>query len=268
MAEATHEALTLSGKVAIVTGGASGIGLACARRLAADGAKVVIADVNDPSGLAAAATIAEAGGQVRYVHASSSERLDVHNLIASTLEAYGYVDILITAASANVGAPFLELSEEQFDRLVRTNLKGTFLCAQAVARQFISQIAQGRPPGVIITTGAATLVMSQAGPANAASSGGIVHLTQSIAADLKTHGIRVNTIGLQHTADPGVEPNDQDDDKRAGNASLPAASEPQPGEELEDVAALTAWLVSDAAAHITGETVYVGDRRMLLSDPA
>ena len=259
------ETMLLSGKVAIVTGGATGIGRACASRLAAEGARVVIADVNDTAGSETLQSIAETGGQLRYVHASSAERLDVHNLIATTLEAYGFVDILVVAASADTPTAFLELSEEQFDSVVRTNLKGTFLCAQAVARQFIKQVDQGRPPGVIITTGAASLETSHAGSASAASSGGISRLTQSIAADLETHGIRVNAIGPETDSGPDIESNgiNTEDDAPAG-----AGPDEKRAKYLEDVASLTAWLVSDKATHISGETVYIGDRRMLLSDPA
>ncbi len=259
---ADPDAMLLSGKVAIVTEGATGIGRACAARLAAEGARVVIADANDPLGSEAAQAIAEAGGQIRFVHANSAERLDVHNLIATTLEAYGFVDILVTTANADIDPQFLEMSEEQFDRVVRKNVKGTFLCAQAVARQFIRQIDQGRHQGVIITTASASLETPQTGSASAASIGAIARLTQSMASDLADHGIRINAIGpdTKDAPDPenGVgEPKD---------APVPEAeAQAQRQKYFEDVAELTAWLVSDRAKHISGETVYVGDRRMLLS---
>ncbi len=265
---ADTSALSLSGKVAIVTGGASAVGRACANKLAADGAKVVIADVHDAAGSDAARAIAEAGGQAQFLHTNSAERLDIHNLIATTLEAYGFVDILICAASADEELPFLELGEEQFDRSIRAKLKGTFLSAQAVAKQFISQIDDGRAPGVIITTGAVGMPNSERGvartAASAASSGGVVHLTEAMAAALATHGIRVNTIGPL-VADGGSEaemPEDNEDATSTSSADRDARWQAY----LQDVAELTGWLVSDRASHVSGETVYVGDRRMLATD--
>lgn len=254
-------ALVLSGKVAIVTGGASEMGRACARELAEQGAKVVIADVNDTAGAEAVRAIAEAGGQLRYMHASSSERLDLHNLIATTLEAFGFVDILVCAASADEAVPFLDMSEEQFDRSIRAKLKGTFLSSQAVARQFINQIEEGRAPGVIITTGAAGVLTSEdVGSASAASSGGVAELTRSMATALAPHGIRVNALGPATASDLTTEvSNDADAEAEAPQTNVKELW----ADYLDKVASLTAWLVSDQASHISGETVYVGDRRML-----
>src|SRR5918998_1139949 len=95
--------MTLENKVAIVTGGAKGIGLAIARRFASDGARVVLADVDDDAG----------------------SRADVENLVASTLQAWGSIDVLVNNAGIVHGADFLEISEEDFDRVLRVNLKGT-----------------------------------------------------------------------------------------------------------------------------------------------
>ncbi|MEM8973952.1 MAG: SDR family oxidoreductase [Pseudomonadota bacterium] len=264
---ADTSALLLSGKVAIVTGGASAIGRACANRLAADGAKVVIADVLDSAGNEAARAIAEAGGQSRFMHANSAERLDLHNLIATTLEAYGFVDILVCAASADEELPFLELGEEQFDRSIRAKLKGTFLSVQAVAKQFISQTEEGRAPGVIVTTGAVGIPNSEHGmtqaAASAASSGGVVQLTEAMAAALAPHGIRVNAIGP--LSESILETEESVGDEEA--VVISAAEEDARWDAyLQDVATLTAWLVSDRASHVSGETVYVGDRRMLTTD--
>ncbi|MEM9354896.1 MAG: SDR family oxidoreductase [Pseudomonadota bacterium] len=257
----------LSGKVAIVTGGASAIGRACANRLAADGAKVVIADVHDAAGTEAARAIADSGGQALFLHTSSAERLDIHNLIATTIEAYSFVDILVCAASADEETTFLELGEEQFDRSIRAKLKGTFLSAQAVAKQFIKQIEEGRAPGVIITTGAVGMPNSEGSvagaAASAASSGGVVHLTEAMAAALAPHGIRVNTIGPLTENDTEAEVPKSDED--AAEVS-PAEQDARWAAYLQEVAALTAWLVSDRASHVSGETVYVGDRRVLATE--
>lgn len=104
--------MMLTGKVAIVTGAARGIGRVCAERLAADGAKVVIADIADAAGNKVAKELSGKGLIVSYVHANVAERLDVHNLIAAAREAHGSIDILVTAASVFEHVPFLDLDED------------------------------------------------------------------------------------------------------------------------------------------------------------
>lgn len=258
--------LLLSGKVAIVTGGTSTIGRACAARLAANGAKVIVADINASAGAKVVRQVSETGGQVRYVQANSAERLDVHNLLATAIEVYGFVDILVCAASDEKEAPFLELKEEQFDRSIRTRLKGTYLSSQAIAKQFVQQLQKGRAPGTIITAGSAGLIAKdEPAISSAASRGGVMELTKSIAAALAQHDIRVNAIGPLTLAndDPLVEndPEDASRDKEKDRAA-------QWDGYVEDVAKLVTWLVSEQANHISGEIVFVGDRRAQVSDLA
>src|SRR5680860_1180101 len=125
---------SLTGKVAIVTGAAKGIGLACAQRLAADGAKVVVADVEEDAGESTASEIAQDGREATFVHCDVSKKLDVRNLITATLDAYGAIDILVNNAGIVAGGDFLEISEADFDRVLSVNLKGAFLVGQSVAR--------------------------------------------------------------------------------------------------------------------------------------
>ena len=126
--------MALDGRVAIVTGAARGIGYAIARRFLHDGAKVVLSDIEEKAGQAAAQELSELG-EVRFVTCNVAKRLDVHNLVAAALDAFGDVDILVNNAGIVHKAKFLELEEADFDRVLNVNLKGAFLCGQAVARQ-------------------------------------------------------------------------------------------------------------------------------------
>ena len=126
-------------RVAIVTGAARGIGLACARRFAADGAKVVLADRDDKAGREAAKELGDEKTAL-YVHCDVSSRLEVHNLIAETLSAFGRIDVLVNNAGMISPGTILDLEEDAFDKVMGVNLKGAFLVAQAVARQMVKQV--------------------------------------------------------------------------------------------------------------------------------
>ena len=116
--------MSLENKVAIVTGGARGIGFAIAKRFVSDGAKVVVADIDDAAG---EETVEDLGslGDVTYIHCNVGERLDVRNMVAETLNGYGDIDILVNNAGIVGGADFLELEEEDFDRILAVNSFGT-----------------------------------------------------------------------------------------------------------------------------------------------
>ena len=256
--------MLLNGKVAIVTGGAHGIGLACATRFANEGAKIVMADIADADGNAAAGKLAEEGHAVRYVHANVAERLDVHNLIAAAVEAYGRVDVMVTSAGVMEAIPFLEMDEATFDRTLRINLKGTFLCAQAAAKQMVRQITEGDgPPGTIVTMSSINAWFGLPNSAAySASKGGVSQLTKSIAIALAEHSIRVNAVGPGTIETSMSAALTKDDDIRAAMvARTPLGRLGQP----EEMAAVAAWLASDQASFVTGQTIYADGGRMPLS---
>lgn len=255
--------MLLQGKVAVVTGAAQGIGLACAERLAEEGAKVVVADINDIDGTKAADGICEAGGTARYIHANAAEKLDVHNLIAAALEAYGYIDIMVANAGVVDDAPFLDLEEAEFDRILRTNLKGTFLCAQAAARQIVKQIEAGRAPGAIVNMSSVNAFFGLPDhAAYATSKGGVMQLTRSMAIALAPHGIRVNAVGPGSIETPLIKNVVKDEAFRKRVLSrTPLGRFGQPAE----IAAIVAWLASDQASYITGETIYADGGRLPLN---
>jgi len=256
--------MLLNGKVAIVTGGSHGIGRACVARFAEEGAKVVMADVADSDGNAAAKELSAEGHAVRYVHTNVAERLDVHNLIAAAVEAYGRVDIMVTSAGVMEAVPFLELDEAEFDRTLRINLKGTFMCAQAAAKQMVRQLENGDgPPGAIVTMSSINAWFGLPNSAAySASKGAVSQLTKSIAIALGEHGIRVNAVGPGTIETAMSAPLTKNDGIRAAMlARTPLGRLGQP----QEMAAVAAWLASDQASYITGQTIYADGGRMPLS---
>ena len=208
--------MSLEGKVAIVTGAARGIGLACAERLAKDGAKVVLADVDDEGGSRAEKELRESGADVRFFNTNIAERLDVLNLIASSLEQYEKIDILINNAATLDDAPFLDLHIEEFDRVLNVNLRGTFLVGQAVTRQMVKQIDEGGAPGAVVNMSSVNAVFALPDHvAYSISKGGIAQLTKAMAIALAPKGIRVNAIGPGSIMTPMLVDVVKDQDIRA-----------------------------------------------------
>lgn len=254
--------MLLEKKVAIVTGGARGIGHAIARRFLAEGASVVLADVDDEAADAAAAELKPLG-DVLAVACDVGERLDVRNMIAETIDAFGRVDVLVNNAGIVFGGGFLELEEEDFDRVLRTNLKGSFLVAQAVARQMVEQIEAGGPPGAIVNMSSinAVLALPDQVPYSI-SKGGINQLTKVAALALAPYGIRVNAVGPGSVMTEMLEQVvDQDDARERILSRTPLGRIGDPSE----IAAVVAFLASDQASYMTGQTVYADGGRLPLA---
>ncbi|MEZ5841376.1 MAG: glucose 1-dehydrogenase [Hyphomicrobiales bacterium] len=258
--------MSLQNKVAIVTGGAGGIGLAIARRFVTDGAKVVIADVDEKAGALAIEALS-AFGTVKFVCGDVSERLDVRNMIAATSSSFGTIDILVNAAGITQDEDFLEMEEDEFDRVLRANLKGQFLCGQAVARLMVEAVGEGKPAGTIInlsSVGALVAMPRQA--AYCASKGAVGQLTKAMALALAPHGIRVNAIGpaavnCEETGD-GNGPVNGDRALRLKIAARTPLGRPA---ELKEIAAIAAFLASDEASYLTGQTIYADGGRLALN---
>ncbi|MBB4302976.1 NAD(P)-dependent dehydrogenase (short-subunit alcohol dehydrogenase family) [Rhodobium orientis] len=252
----------LEGKSAIVTGAARGIGYAIARRFANDGAKVVLADVDEKRGQEAAESLADVG-TVSFVHCDVGEKLDVRNLVAATLEQHGEIDILVNNAGIIHGCSFLELEEADFDRVLRINLKGMFLVSQAVARYMVERVEGGGEPGAIVNMSSINAVFAI--PDNvpySVSKGGVNQLTKVMALSLAPYGIRVNAIG------PGSIMTDMlstiTTDEAARNKVLSRTPLGRIGEPHE-IAAIAAFLASSEASYMTGQTVYADGGRLPLN---
>ena len=254
--------MALDGKIAIVTGGAQGIGNAIARRFLQDGASVMIADTNDRGGAAAAKELA-AMGPVRFASADVSSKLDVHNLVAATIEAFGDIDILVNNAGIVHGADFLDLNEEDFDRVLRINLKGSFLCGQAVARHMVKKVKNGGAPGTIINMSSINAVLAIPDQvAYSISKGGVSQLTKVMALSLAPYGIRVNAVGPGSIKTEMLEA--VISDASAKQRMLSRTPLGRIGEPSE-IAAVAAFLASDDASYVTGQTIYADGGRLPLN---
>ncbi|MEW5421085.1 SDR family NAD(P)-dependent oxidoreductase [Amorphus sp. 3PC139-8] len=254
--------MLLQNKVAIVTGGARGIGYAVARRFLEEGAKVVIADIEDELAEKAAKEL-KALGDVIAIDCDVGERLDVRNLVAATLEAFGEIDILVNNAAILVGADFLELEEADFDRVLRVNLKGAFLVSQAVAKHMVERVEAGGPPGAIVNMSSINAVFAIANQVPySVSKGGINQLTKASALSLAPYGIRVNAVG------PGSIRTDMlakvAEDPEARRTILSRTPAGRLGEPSE-IASVVAFLASDQASYMTGQTVYADGGRLPLN---
>src|SRR5262245_28951497 len=129
--------MRLQDRVAVITGAAQGIGAACARLFAEEGARVVVSDLNEIGGTALVRDIAAAGGVALFARADVAVKADAERLVRFAVEHFSRLDILVNNAGIVHGAEFLDLAEEDFDRVLRVNLKGAFLCGQAAARQMV-----------------------------------------------------------------------------------------------------------------------------------
>ncbi|MCV0429934.1 MAG: 3-oxoacyl-ACP reductase FabG [Roseibium sp.] len=254
--------MSLENKVAIITGAARGIGFAVAKRFVMDGAKVVIADIDDAIGEEAADEL-KSLGDVLYIHCNVAERLDVRNMVAETLNAFGDIDILVNNAGIVAGADFLDVEEEDFDRVLSVNLKGAFLCSQAVARHMVEKVDNGGDPGCIINVSSINSVVAiPSQVAYCVSKGGMTQLTKTAALSLAQYGIRVNAIG------PGSIMTEMlaavNSDPAAKNRVMSRTPMLRIGEPAE-IAGVAAFLASDDAGYVTGQTIFADGGRLPLN---
>jgi NAD(P)-dependent dehydrogenase (short-subunit alcohol dehydrogenase family) len=247
--------MRLTDKVAIVTGATQGIGLACARRLLQEGARVMLVDIQAEG----AAAAQELGQQARFFAADVSLKVDVDAMIAATVAEFGRIDILVNNAGVTHAADFLDLSEDDFDRVLRINLKSMFLCSQAAARHMVKQRS-----GCIINMSSvnAQLAIPNQVP-YVVSKGAINQLTKVMALNLAPHGIRVNGIGpgtiLTELARKAVLASPE-----ARHTILSRTPAGRCGEP-EEIASVAAFLASDDASYMTGQTMYVDGGRLALN---
>ncbi len=251
--------MKLAGKVAVITGAARGIGKACAERFLADGAKVVIGDVNNDDLTATAKALGQPEN-LKAVRADVSKRADVDRLVATAVEAFGRIDIMLNNAGVARNYDFLAIPEAEFDAVIGVNLKGAFFGVQGAARQMVAQ----KSGGVIINMSSVNAHLAIPALATyAMSKGGMNQLTAVAAVALAPHRIRVVGVG------PGTILTDMvrsaifssDDARRAVLSRTPIGRCGEPGE----VAAVAAFLASDDASYITGQTIYPDGGRLILN---
>jgi NAD(P)-dependent dehydrogenase (short-subunit alcohol dehydrogenase family) len=252
--------MKLRNKVAIVTGGAHGIGLAIAGRYVAEGARVVIADVDVAAGEAAAKAL---GNNARFVVTDVGDARAAENVVAETCRAFGDLDILVNNAGVIHAAEFLELAEADFDRVLRVNLKGAFLLGQAAARRMVAQVKAGKPPGAIVNMSSINAVVAITNHTPyCVSKGGIDQLTKVMALALAPYGIRVNAIGPGSIMTDILKAVATDEEaKRRILARTPLGRIGEP----EEIASIAVFLASADASYITGETIYADGGRLALN---
>lgn len=236
----------LAGKTAIVTGAASGIGLACSRALAGEGARVALADV-DAAGVARAA--AQIGGESIGIQVDVSDPESVAAMVEATVERFGRLDVLVTCAGIFHATPFDRITPEEWDRIQAVNLKGTFLTCQAALRVMVPQ-RSGRIV-TIASLGAQTGGLA-AGASYAASKGGVVALTKSIARFAGPHGVVANAVNPGVIDTPMIASWPPEVKERV----LAATPLGRAG-TVDEVAAMVVVLASDAASFVHGSHVDV-----------
>ena len=249
--------MRLTDKVAIVTGAARGIGRASAERLLAEGAKVVISDIDEEQ-LNRTAFELGAAGRVLVQRADVAKKSDVVQLIEAAVRHFGRLDIMVNNAGIAPVVDFLDVTEELLDRVLDVNLKGAFYGTQAAGRQMISQ-GQG---GVIINMSSINSGLANPNVAPyAISKGGMNQVTSTAAVAFAPHGIRVVGVG------PGTIMTDMVAGafvNSAGNHAILSRTPLGRYGQASEIAAVVAFLASDDASYMTGETVYVdGGRRVL-----
>ena len=245
--------MRLEHKTAVITGGAMGIGRAVAERFLAEGARVLLGDINAER---LAETARELGCSMRVTDVA--RKADIDALIAAALREFGHIDILVNNAGVTHSASFLDLKEEDFDRVLSINLKSALLASQAVAPGMIA-----RRSGVIVNMSSVNAVITNAMQIPyAVSKGGLNTLTKVTALALAPHGIRVNAIGagtiLTDLARSIMT------DKAAERRLMSRTPMLRFGEPSE-VASVAVFLASEDASYLTGQTIYPDGGRLGLN---
>ena len=241
----------LSGRVAVVTGGTRGLGEGFARALADAGAGVLLVGRDASRGEQVAAELTEAGGDVAFTRADVTVRDEVVRVLDTTLERFGRADVLVNNAGACVHAPSLEVTEEDWRRVMDVNVDAVWWCAQTFGRHFV-----GQGSGSIVNIGSMSgfiVNRPQWQPAYNASKAAVHHLTRSLAAEWAPHGVRVNALA------PGYIRTDMSpvDDPRFRRHWIEDAPMQRYG-TVEELAPAVVFLASDAASFVTG-SVLVAD---------
>jgi len=247
----------LKNKVAIVTGARRGMGKSHAIKLAKAGAKVVVSDISQEECQSVVDEIKKNGGEGLAVKCDVTKKEEAENMVRAAVDKWGKIDILINNAGICEFKPFLELTEEEWDRTLDINLKGYFLCAQAAAKEMVKQ----KSGGVMINV--ASTDMGQVGVGlpflahYSASKGGVVALTEALAVELASFNIRVNAIA-PGAIDTPIASGQKIDPKimetmQGIMARIPMRRMGRP----EEVSNLVLFLASDASSYMTGSTVVI-----------
>lgn len=248
-----RELFDLTGAVALVTGAGAGLGAVFAQALAEAGADVACADRDARGAEQTAAQVRAAGRQACVIHADVTVDTQVEAMVAQTVAELGQLDVVVNNAGVVEEEGLLELSREEWQRVLDVNLTGVFLCAQAAARAMVAAGAGGRIINIASILGAG---VSQPGahPAYAATKGAVINLTRDLAVHLAPHGITVTALG------PAYFPSTMTQDALADADFLEEVKRRtplgRPG-RLDELKGPVVFLASAASSYVTGQTLFV-----------
>ncbi|HWS75535.1 MAG TPA: SDR family oxidoreductase [Quisquiliibacterium sp.] len=249
--------MRLQDKVAIVTGGANGIGEACARRFVAEGARVLVVDLDAKSGERLAS---ELGAHAAFLAGDVADKAFASAAVQAAVDRFGRLDILLANAGIVHSAPFLDLEEADFDRVLAVNLKSYFLFGQAAARRMV---AQGDGGAIVLMSSVNAVLAIPDQVPYVVSKGGVNQLTRVMAMALAPHGIRVNAIGpgtiATELARKAVLGSEAARHKLLSRTPMKRLGEP------DEVAKVAVFLAGDDASYMTGQTVYPDGGRLALN---
>jgi 3-oxoacyl-[acyl-carrier protein] reductase len=246
--------MKLRNKVAIITGAASGIGLATAHVFAAEGARVVLADIDASRTETASAAVAQAGGETLAVRVDVTDRESVDAMVAATLKGFGRIDCLVNNAGITKDSRLVKMTEQQFDSVMSVNLKGVFHCTQAVVPTMLEQAS-----GVILIASSVVGLYGNFGQTNyAATKAGVIGFAKTWGRELGPKGIRTVAVCPGFVATPILE--------TIPPAVMQKMVDKVPMGRLgrpEEIARVYAFLASDDASYINGTTIEVSGGIMM-----
>jgi len=239
----------LSGRVALVVGGGSGIGQAGAEGMAAHGAQLVVADLNADDADGVAERIRAGGGKASSQPIDVRDSVAVEALVERVAREQGRIDVLLTTPAVNLRKRLLDYTDEEFDRVVELNLKGTFRVARACARHMVER----KRGSIILMASIRALIVEPGQSIYASTKAGIVQMTRGLAVELGPHGVRANALAPGIVATPLTKPitgNPTWNEAYARRCALGRWAAP------EEMAGPIVFLASDASSYLTGTTIF------------
>ncbi len=242
--------MKLSDRVAVITGGGSGIGAGIAKCFAREGASVVLVDINEEEAQAVASEIEGDGGRALPLHFDVGREEDVRRAVDETKNAFGRVDIAVNCAIQMAPGPLLDLSLEDWERLLRVGLTGTFLMCREAGR---AMAAEGRGGAIVNLSSNGGLAPYPGTGAYSTCKAGVIMLTKQASLEWASHGIRVNAICPAHVETPLTAYLKDPEIRKGREDATPLGRIGQP----EDVAAGALYLASDDASWVTGTALVI-----------